>query len=107
MTSGLEWREWSAPYSSRDNPVVGIWFQDKDPITYILEKPLIDEPGKSFTYSTGNMQVLGEIIKNAANMTIDEFSGKYLLCWRFWRTTHYGLPRIKRSSCFHWWQFRD
>lgn len=78
MTSGLEWREWSAPYSSPDNPNIGIWYQDKDPITYILEKPLIDKPGTSFNYSSGNTIVLGEIIRNATKMTIDEFSSKYL-----------------------------
>ena len=78
MTSGLEWREWSAPYSSTDNPTVGIWFTDKDPITFILEKPLISEPGTSFAYSGGNMHVLSEIIKNASGMDLDEFSGKYL-----------------------------
>ena len=78
MTSGLEWREWSAPYSSTENPAVGIYFADKDPITFILEKPLVDEPGTSFTYSTGNIIVLGEIIKNATKMNIDEFSKKYL-----------------------------
>ena len=78
MTSGLEWKEWSAPYSSAENPTIGIWFQDKDPITYILEKPLVDEPGNAFNYSTGNMILLGEIIHNASNMSIDEFSMKYL-----------------------------
>jgi CubicO group peptidase (beta-lactamase class C family) len=78
MTSGLEWKEWSAPYSSSDNPAVGIWFQDKDPIIYILEKPLINEPGSNFNYSTGHMHVLGEIIRYASNMSINEFSKKYL-----------------------------
>jgi len=82
MTSGLEWDEWSAPLSSRDNDIIEIWFQDaeqdKDPVTYALERPLVHEPGTSFTYSGGNMIVLGEIIKYATNMTIDEFSGKYL-----------------------------
>jgi len=78
MTSGLEWDEWSAPLSSSNNDIVGIWFSDKDPISYILERPLVDEPGTSFTYSGGNMIVLGEIIKYATNMNIDEFSGKYL-----------------------------
>jgi CubicO group peptidase (beta-lactamase class C family) len=38
MTSGLDWDEWSAPYSSEDNPIIGIWFSDKDTITYILER---------------------------------------------------------------------
>jgi len=82
MTSGLEWDEWSAPLSSRANDIIEIWFQDaegkKDPITYILEKPLVDEPGTKFNYSGGNMIVLGEIIRHATNMSIDEFSGKYL-----------------------------
>jgi CubicO group peptidase (beta-lactamase class C family) len=82
MTSGLQWDEWGAPLSSRDNDIVGIWFysvaHDEGPITYVLERPLVNEPGTSFTYSGGNMIVLGEIIKNARKMNIDEFSGKYL-----------------------------
>jgi len=78
MTSGLEWREWSAPYSSVENPIIGVWFQEKDPITFILEMPLNEAPGKSFNYSSGNIVLLGEIIHNATNMSIDEFSNKYL-----------------------------
>jgi CubicO group peptidase (beta-lactamase class C family) len=78
MTAGLEWKEWSAPYSSTDNPTIGIWFSEKDPVTFILEKPLLDAPGTSFTYSTGNMILLGEIIRHASNMNIDEFSRVYL-----------------------------
>jgi CubicO group peptidase (beta-lactamase class C family) len=78
MTSGLDWQEWSASYSSKDNPMIGIWFSDKDPITYILERSMKNEPGTSFTYYGGNMILLGEIIRNATGMYIDEFSAKYL-----------------------------
>jgi CubicO group peptidase (beta-lactamase class C family) len=78
MTSGLEWDEWSAPLSSGDNDCVGIWYQEKDPVTFILERSLINEPGSSFTYSGGNMIVLGEIIRNASNLDIEEFSQEYL-----------------------------
>jgi len=78
MTSGLDWQEWSASYSSKDNPMIGIWFSDKDPITYILDRSMKDEPGTSFTYYGGNMILLGEIIRNATGMDIDEFSAKYL-----------------------------
>lgn len=79
MTAGLQWREWSAPYSSGENPVIEVWFQEKDPVSYILEKPLVDAPGTSFNYSSGNMIVLGEILSNASGMNIDDFSCKYLL----------------------------
>ena len=39
---------------------------------------LVDKPGTSYNYSTGNMVVLGEIIRNASLLPIDEFSRKYL-----------------------------
>ncbi len=78
MTSGLQWDEWNAPLSSQKNDIIGIWFSGEDPITYYLKRPLVSEPGTHFTYSGGGIIVLGEIIRNATNMSIDEFSGKYL-----------------------------
>jgi len=82
MTSGLEWMEWNAPYSSRENPIIEIWFQEaeqnKDPFTFVLEGALKDEPGTSFRYYGGNQIVLGGIIENATKMDIDEFSAQYL-----------------------------
>ena len=78
MTSGLEWDEWSAALSSEKNDIVGIWFSEQDPLSFILERSLLNEPGTSFAYAGGNMIVLGEIIKHATGMSIDEFSGEYL-----------------------------
>ncbi|MFC2047602.1 serine hydrolase domain-containing protein [Chloroflexota bacterium] len=78
MTSGIEWDEWGAPNNSVDNDAIGLWFHDIGPITCTLERPLVNEPGTSFTYNGGGMDVLGEIIKYATEMDIEEFSGKYL-----------------------------
>jgi CubicO group peptidase (beta-lactamase class C family) len=78
MTSGLEWDEWGTSYSDENNDVIALWFDCDDPITCILEKPLISEPGTKFNYSGGNMIILGEIIKNATGMDIDSFSWQYL-----------------------------
>ncbi len=78
MTSGLQWDEWSAPLSSSANDTIGIWFSDKDPITFVLERPLVSKPGTSFTYSGGNIHVLSEIISSSAGMNLAEFSAKYL-----------------------------
>ncbi|GAI75741.1 unnamed protein product, partial [marine sediment metagenome] len=92
MTSGLEWNEWGAPLSSPANDIVGLWFPPcEDPITCVLQRPLVDEPGTSFTYNGGGMNVLGEIIKNATGMNIDEFSGKYLF-------------EPLETDSFDWWQ---
>ena len=78
MTSGLDWAEWNAPYSSRNNPMIAIWYAKKDPVSYILEGELVHEPGSSFSYYGGSQILLGEIIRNASQMTIAEFSQKYL-----------------------------
>lgn len=78
MTSGLKWDEWNAPLSSATNDMVGIWYQDKDPISFILGRPLVNEPGTHFTYSGGNTIILGEIIKTATEMDLGKFSTEYL-----------------------------
>jgi CubicO group peptidase (beta-lactamase class C family) len=78
MTSGLEWDEWGTSYSSEENDVIALWLECDDPVACVLEKPLVSEPGTEFTYSGGNMIVLGEIIQNATDMDIEAFSGKYL-----------------------------
>lgn len=78
MTAGLEWDEWSTSYSSGENDIISLWLECDDPIACILQKPLISEPGTDFTYSSGNMILLGEIILNATGMDIESFSWKYL-----------------------------
>jgi CubicO group peptidase (beta-lactamase class C family) len=78
MTSGIQWDEWNAPYTSLENDMGKMWFDCEDPITCALINPLINEPGTSFTYNGGGIVLLGEILKNASGMDIDEFSKKYL-----------------------------
>ena len=78
MTSGLEWNEWGASYTNLENDTFKLWVDCEDQITCVLEKPFIDEPGTSFNYSGGGMVVLGEILKNATNMSIEDFSGNNL-----------------------------
>ncbi len=77
MTSGLEWNEWALPYSNPENDAIAIYFAE-DPVAFVLSKDLIGEPGKTFRYAGGNNILLGEILRNATKMNIDEFSGQYL-----------------------------
>ncbi len=77
MTSGLQGNEWLVPYSNSKNDVMMTYWAE-DPIAFVLSKPPIYKPGENFQYYGGANFVLGEIIKNAAKMNLDEFSGKYL-----------------------------
>lgn len=78
MTSGLAWDEWSAAHGSSANDIDALWFDCEETISCVLLRPWWQEPGKLFTYNGGGMAILGEIIKNATQMNIDEFSTKYL-----------------------------
>jgi len=77
MTSGLKGNEWLIPYSNPQNDVMQVYFS-KDPVTTILSKPLQYQPGTFFQYYGGSNFLLGEILKNAAQMDMDTFAGKYL-----------------------------
>jgi len=78
MTSGLDWEEWKISLSSIENDQIAIWFNEDGPINYVLRKPLVAVPGTRFNYSGGDIQLLAEILKNAAGMKLDAFSKKYL-----------------------------
>ena len=77
MSSGLEWDEWSTRYDDPDNFLINM-INSPDPVQYVLSRPLVSEPGTSFTYNTGLPVVLGRILSNAAAMDLDSFAVSYL-----------------------------
>ena len=74
MTSGMKWNE--DDYSTMDNDLIQLFYV-ADPIKYILEKPIIHEPGTHFYYNGGNTNLLGEIIKTTTESLVD-FADKNL-----------------------------
>ncbi|MGW8314991.1 MAG: serine hydrolase domain-containing protein [Bacteroidales bacterium] len=79
MTSGLEWNEWNAPHGTSANDIDRLYFEcGDDPLRCVLERPMVDDPGESFTYSGGGMVALGEILKNATGSNILEFARENL-----------------------------
>lgn len=77
MTSGFEWNEMEVPYSNRTNDLVKL-FSQIDPVGYILEKPLIAEPGEDWYYNGGNTNLLGEIIHVTSGLRMDNFAEEVL-----------------------------
>lgn len=48
-----------------------------DPIEYILGKSVVAEPGTRWYYSGGDVNLLGEIIRKATGLRIDDFAEQY------------------------------
>ena len=76
MTSGLKWNEIDLPYTE-ENDLIQL-FIVPNPIEYILAKPVVAEAGAKWYYSGGDVNLLGEIIRNATGLRIDDFAEKYL-----------------------------
>ena len=77
MSSGLQWNEMDLPYGNPENDVIRMYFSDNQ-VEYYLSKELVNTPGRNFKYCGGCNILLGEILKTASGMDIEEFSGKYL-----------------------------
>ena len=77
MTSGLEWNEQDVFYSEVENDIIQL-FMVSDPMSYILSKPVIHEPGRYWYYNGGGTNMLGEIIHIASGETLVEFCKEFL-----------------------------
>lgn len=76
MTSGLKWNE---DISYRDPRNTELRMDvSSDPVGFILDRPMVAEPGKLWNYNGGNTQLLAEIIKSVSGFTIDKFAEKEL-----------------------------
>jgi CubicO group peptidase (beta-lactamase class C family) len=77
MTSGLEWNELELWLGNMDHDLIQL-FLVSDQLEFILAKPLVAEPGARWYYSGGGVIILGEVIREASGLRLDEFAEKYL-----------------------------
>jgi CubicO group peptidase (beta-lactamase class C family) len=78
MSAGLQWDEWSYPLRDPRNDLTQ-WFNfDGDLLRFVLERPMVAEPGALFTYNGGLTNILGEAIRRASGLRLDRFSETYL-----------------------------
>ena len=78
MRSGLQWNE-DDYYKDRSKNDVYIMIDSaKDYIQYVLNKPIIHEPGTHWYYSSGDSMLLSGVIEKSTGMTAYEFGRKYL-----------------------------
>jgi len=92
MTSGLQWNEWDVPTMDFENNDAMRYQAAADPSAYFFGKDLIHEPGSTFYYNTAGFQMMGEVIRRATGMSLNDFAAQKLF-------TPLGIDR------FEWPQF--
>jgi CubicO group peptidase (beta-lactamase class C family) len=73
MRSGLDWPESSVSYSSHDN-VLWQMMASRDWVQFVLDQPMATQPGTTFSYSTGDSQLLAAILERATGMSTQAFA---------------------------------
>ncbi len=73
MSGGLQWNEWDVSVSESNNDII-LFNKSVNPVSYLLSKPLVTEPGAAFYYNGGGVDLLGQIVKNAVGEDIKAFS---------------------------------
>lgn len=78
MSAGLQWDEWNYPVGDARNDLTK-WFNFQgDLLRFVLERPMVADPGALFNYNGGVTNVLGEVVRRASGLRLDRFSETYL-----------------------------
>jgi CubicO group peptidase (beta-lactamase class C family) len=77
MSTGLEWNEENVSYDDPRSDSSLMEATD-DWVQYVIDKPMAEEPGKHFNYSSGATELLAYIFKKETGQDIEEYGKKYL-----------------------------
>ncbi len=77
MTTGIKWREADVLYGTDENDETQMYRRD-DWFPYVLEKPIVDEPGTRFEYNGGVANLLAQVVRNTSGTSAELFAEKYL-----------------------------
>jgi CubicO group peptidase (beta-lactamase class C family) len=78
MSAGLQWDETTYPVGDVRNDLTQWFHYDGDLARFVLERPIVADPGTQFNYNGGLTNVLGEVIGRATGLRLDQFSEQYL-----------------------------
>ncbi|WP_331158731.1 serine hydrolase [Steroidobacter sp.] len=74
MRSGLDCNDWDPKSPGQEDKM----YRQGDWVAFWSEQKMRADPGKEFSYCTGNVVALGEILSAAVSMSADAFALKYL-----------------------------
>jgi len=77
MASGLAWDETTASYGSKANDETRLWW-DASPARYVLDRPLVAEPGTLWNYNGGHTALLAEILELRSSRSLLDLARKDL-----------------------------
>lgn len=104
MTAGIRWDESSTSYTDARNNCAEMEAKD-DWVRYVLEQPMVTEPGTTFVYNSGATQLLSYIIDKATGKKADDYAREHLFeplgIQYYWKRTPTALPDTEGGLYLH------
>ena len=76
MTMGTAWTE-ELPYLDPQNSETAMRYQE-DPYRFVLDRPMVSEPGQSMVYNSGAVAVITRLIERGSGRSIDKYAEERL-----------------------------
>jgi CubicO group peptidase (beta-lactamase class C family) len=93
MTTGLDWNEQVA-YDDPKNDASLMEAAD-DWVQYVIDRPMAQEPGKVFNYSSGVSELMAHLFEQETGKDIEQYGTKYLFeplrIQHFWKRSPLGV----------------
>ena len=93
MTTGLDWNE-EVAYDDPKNDASLMEASD-DWVQYVIDRPMSQEPGKVFNYSSGVSELLAYIFEKETGKDIEQYGERYLFgplgIEHFWKRSPLGV----------------
>jgi CubicO group peptidase (beta-lactamase class C family)/acetyl esterase/lipase len=93
MTTGLDWNE-DVPYDDPRSDSSMMEALD-DWVAYVVDKPMAQEPGKVFNYSSGASELLAYVFQKETGQDIEAYGEEFLFrplgISHYWKRTPLGL----------------
>jgi CubicO group peptidase (beta-lactamase class C family) len=94
MTTGLDWNE-DLPYADPNN-ASSVMEAAFDWVQFTIDRPMVQEPGRVFQYSSGATQLLSHVFHAATGKDIEEYAVEHLfkplgITHHFWKRSPTGL----------------
>jgi CubicO group peptidase (beta-lactamase class C family) len=94
MTTGLDWNEDNVPYDDPRSDSSRMEATD-DWVQYVIDRPMAQEPGKVFNYSSGVSELLAYIFQKETGQDIEKYGAQFLFgplgIDYYWKRTYLGV----------------
>ncbi|MCK4578918.1 MAG: serine hydrolase [Candidatus Marinimicrobia bacterium] len=77
MSAGFDWNELDVPYADSTN-IFNAWDLAEDEIQFVLDRPVVAQPGAEMSYNSGLSQLLSIILTKETGQSASEFAAENL-----------------------------